>query len=96
MEVLIKLGKWKGSGIKISVPSPDCSVADVLAEVRRQLPPFLTEVLLSSKRSGSRVFLTLEADVPERLSETKSLRDYVPTGDSCTLWLMCAHVGGSE
>lgn len=93
MEILVKLGKTKNSNeVKVTAPSPDCSVGEVLTLVRRKLPPVFAKTLQWSERSGSVVFLATDANGPERLIETKRLSDYVPVGDSCTLWLMCAPV----
>lgn len=94
MEILVKLGKFAQSHeVKVTVSSPDSSVAEVLAEVRRQVSPTIAKNLQLSEMSGSVVFLAMNPDGPERLIETKRLTDYIPTGDSFTLWLMCAHVG---
>lgn len=94
MEILVKLGKTKNSSeVKVSAPSPDCSVAEVLTLVRRKLPYMYAAVLKASEEAGSVVYLALDADdESERLNETKQLQDYLPTGDNCTLWLMCAPV----
>lgn len=80
--------------VRVTASSPDCSVAEILAEVRQQLPHPIAKILQLSERSGSLLFLALDAEgpEPERLSETKRLREYALTGDTCTLWLMCAHV----
>jgi len=92
MEILVKLGKWTHSNeVRFTAPSPDCSVADVLEKVRRQLPPAIAKVLQLSEKSGSLLFLALGADGP-RLSEAARLRDCIQTSESCTLWLMCARI----
>lgn len=91
MEILVKLGKTKNSSeVKVSAPSADCSVAEVLTLVRRKLPYMYAAVLKASEEAGSVVYLALDANESERLNETKQLRDYLHTGDNCTLWLMCA------
>jgi|AGTN01.3.fsa_nt_gi hypothetical protein len=94
MEILVKLGKTEKSGeVKVTVPSLECSVADVLSQVRRKIPPMYAMVLQLSEGSGSSVFLAMDAEgEPERLIETKLLKDYVKSDDNCTLWLMCAPV----
>jgi hypothetical protein len=100
MEIVIKLNTSKESKatsshphwgqISIAVRS-DHSIAEVLAEVRRQLPPFINGVLERSEKAGSVVFLSKHPNGPNRLSRTKSLSDYQLT-DGCTLYLMCAHI----
>jgi hypothetical protein len=97
MEILVKLGKWKASNeVRFTAPSPDCSVAEVLAEVRRRLPPAIAKILQLSERSGSLLFLALTADGPGRLSEDARLSDCIQTTDNCTLWLMCTHVNDAR
>jgi hypothetical protein len=91
MEILIKLSKWTDSSeVRVTVSSPDCSVADIFAEARRQLPHPVAKILQLSERSGSLLFLALDGEgpEPERLSETKPLSEYSQAGYSCTLWLM--------
>lgn len=93
MEILVKLGKSeKSDEVRVKAPSVDCTVAEVLADVRRKLPPMYGMVLRASEQAGSTVFLALDADGPEPLAETKCLKDYIKTGDNCTLWLMCAPI----
>ncbi len=93
MEILIHLGKGSGSStLKLSVRSRDTTIAEILSEVRRQLPQWLNTVLQSAEQSGSILFLVLDENGPERLVEARRLGNYFSTDDSCSLWLMCAHV----
>jgi hypothetical protein len=90
MQIIVKLGKsGRSEEVLISVPSPDWSIAELLAEVRRELPSVHKKLLNHSERYGSELFLALHPDGPERLSESKRLRDYC-LADTCTMWLMCA------
>jgi hypothetical protein len=90
MQILVRLGTTeKSSAMTVSVPSADWSITEVMAEVRRGLPKPLLKLLNHSERYGSELFLAKNPDGPERLSESKRLRDY-GLSDGCTLWLMCA------
>jgi hypothetical protein len=91
MDVIVKLAKGiAGNQVSVTVPS-DCSIAELIVEVRRKLPPMLDKcVLARSLKTGSTIFLSSQPEA-QRLDETKRLIDYQLT-DGCTLWLNCAHV----
>jgi len=92
MDIVVKTNTWPDNkGFNVSVPSADCSVAEALAEIRRQLPPPLPLVLYGSENWGSTVFLSLTPTEPERLVETRRLDDY-SIKEGSTLWLWCAHL----
>jgi hypothetical protein len=90
MEILVRLGTTENSrAMMLSVPSADWSITEVIAEVRRGLPKQYLKLLNHSERYGSELFLAKDPDGPERLSESKRLRDY-GLSDGCTVWLMSA------
>jgi hypothetical protein len=91
MNIVVKLAKSGGHELQLTVRSADCSVAAVLAQANAELPAPLRQMLDWSQKSGGELFLTMNPDGPNRLSETKRLSDY-EVADGCTLWLMCAHL----
>lgn len=81
---MVKLGKFDSSHEVMVTTSADRLVAEALVEIRRQLPGTIARVLQESESQGSVVFLALNPNGPERLSETKRLSDY-QLSDGCPL-----------
>lgn len=95
MEIVVKLGKSVDSHF-VKVLAPDnCSIADLIEIVRSQLPATPKKFLKTSETFGSKLFLSIAPDGPERLKAERLVSDYEIT-DGCTLWLMCAHVEEEE
>ncbi len=92
MKIVVMLGpSEKSNKVEVHVPSPDCSVGDVITQLRLELIPPVPKVLHWATLSGSEVFLSLHPNGPVRLNESLRLSDYQIL-DDCTLWLMCSHL----
>jgi hypothetical protein len=92
MEITVMLSPWKnGSSVKVQAPSEALSIADLIDGAVSQFPRPLKKLLNGTIAGGSRLFLALSPTGPERLLESKCLRDYDLT-DGSTVWLMCGHL----
>lgn len=68
------------------VASADWSVQELLAEVRGRMPLPLQNLLKSTERAGSTIFLTKQPKGPEILEISALLKD-CGIEEGCELWL---------